>query len=61
MNCEQLIAFAKDAIKQFESDMDTAEKNYMKEDYAYAEGARNAYKVILNNLDALEPEDDKED
>lgn len=56
MDYEQLIEFAKDAIKQFESDMDVAEKNYMKEDYAYAEGARNAYKVMLNNLDALEPE-----
>jgi hypothetical protein len=58
MREEELIAFAKDAVIQFEEDMRISEENGMHEDYAYAEGARNAYKVILNNLDALEPEDE---
>jgi len=58
MNYEELIAYCKDAIKKFEADMAVADNNYEKEDYAYAEGARNAYKVILNNLDELDPEED---
>lgn len=60
MDYDQLIEFAKDAIKQFEADMDIADKNNMANDYNYAEGARNAYKVILNCLDAQDAEEDEE-
>jgi hypothetical protein len=41
--------------------MNISEKNGMPEDYAYAEGARNAYEVMLNNLTGDEPEEDEED
>jgi hypothetical protein len=38
------------AIRQFENDMEVSKQNAMYEDYAYAEGARNAYEVMLNKL-----------
>jgi len=50
MTIEQLITFCIGGIKQFENDMKVSNQNGMYEDYAYAEGARNAYEVMLNKL-----------
>jgi hypothetical protein len=50
MTNQELLAFCALAIKEFEKDMEVSKKNNMYEDYAYAEGARNAYGVMLNNL-----------
>jgi hypothetical protein len=58
MREDELIAFCKDAVEQFNEDMVKSEQLGAREDLAYAEGARNAYMVMLNNLDALEPEED---
>ncbi len=54
METKELIKFVKKQMKALKSDMKYAEKHdkrlYATTDYAYAEGAYNAYEVLLKKL-----------
>jgi len=47
METKELIKFIKKAMREFKKDMKVADKYDMDYDYAYAEGAYNAYEVML--------------
>lgn len=50
MNTNDLIKWVKRMIKDANKDMKECMKHGMYEDYAYAEGARNSYQVMLHKL-----------
>ena len=50
METKELIKFIKKQMKDFKKDMKIADKNNLDYDYAYAEGAYNAYEVMLKKL-----------
>lgn len=54
MNKDELIQFIKDQMKSFNADMEVAEQENMAYDYAYADGAYNAYMVVLKVLEEME-------
>jgi len=49
---QDLIEFIKDMMEDAREDMNQSESFGMKEDVAYAEGAYNAYKVMLTKLES---------
>jgi pantothenate kinase len=52
METKKLIKFIKHMMKDAKKDMKQCEKYGMYEDVAYAEGAYNAYEVMLNKLES---------
>jgi len=50
MEIKELTKFIKKAMREFKKDMKVADKHNLDYDYAYAEGAYNAYEVMLKKL-----------
>ena len=50
MNTSDLIKFIEKQLDEFKSDLVESETNDLPLDYAYADGAYNAYELILKKL-----------
>lgn len=51
----RLLKYAMEQVDKFESDMNNTEPYSL--DYVYAEGARNAWKIVLTKLTTNDKED----